>query len=182
MRITVIVSSIAVLALALLPSPASAEKTGVTIEVISISASTQQPAPAGRTALQDERSEARAIVDSELARFSKKLRSLFAYNRYSFLSRGRSDAKFGSMSTFHLPEHFSLEVEPQRFEEEEGRIEMMVTLVREVQPKPGDDKDAEPEREIVLRTKIKLGNGGTVLLGGPAIDGGVLILALSARG
>ena len=38
------------------------------------------------------------------------------------------------------------------------------------------------EREIVLRTKIRLKNGGTVLLGGPPIRAGVLVLALSARG
>ena len=39
----------------------------------------------------------------------------------------------------------------------------------------------KPEREIVLRTRIRLENGGTVLLGGPPIKNGVLILALSAR-
>jgi hypothetical protein len=34
---------------------------------------------------------------------------------------------------------------------------------------------------VVLRTRIRLENGGTVLLGGPPIESGVLILALSAR-
>jgi hypothetical protein len=180
MRITAIVVSTTLTALALLPALALAEKNEVAIEVISISASTETVPAAGRAALRQEKAESKPVVDAELSRFSKKLRSLFAYTRYSFLSRGRSEAEFGGMSTFRLPEQFLLEVEPERFEKDEERIEMMVTLVHEVPPKPGDD--ADPVREIVLRTKIKLGNGGTVLLGGPPIDGGVLILALSARG
>jgi hypothetical protein len=61
-------------------------------------------------------------------------------------------------------------------------IEMMVTLYRETPREEGARRSPELEREVVLRTKIRLKNGGTVLLGGPPIRAGVLVLALSARG
>jgi hypothetical protein len=86
------------------------------------------------------------------------------------------------MSTFELPNRFMLEVEPQRHEGDgAGRIEMMVTLVRRIPAETGGRGPARPEREIVLRTRIHLENGGTVLLGGPPIGDDVLILALSAK-
>ena len=52
----------------------------------------------------------------------------------------------------------------------------------EVPQRPGGAGGREPEREVILRTQIRLKNGGTVLLGGPPIRSGVLVLALSARG
>jgi hypothetical protein len=63
---------------------------------------------------------------------------------------------------------------------------MLVTLFRRPPPMAaslaeGDAPALRPEREVVLRTRIRLENGGTVLLGGPPIESGVLILALSAR-
>jgi hypothetical protein len=157
----------------------------VTVQVTSIGASTAKaPSEATRGT-----AEAEGItVDPKLAGFGRKLRSLFAYRRYSFLGKSRSAVVFGGASTFALPELFALEVEPQRLEVADGeeRIEMLVTLYRKL-PAPEqafgarDVRIREPEREVVLRTRIRLENGGTVLLGGPPIEGGVLILALSAR-
>ena len=71
---------------------------------------------------------------------------------------------------------------PEKFEPgRRGRIEMMVTLSRDRQLDRSERGPGRSEREIVLRTSIRLENGGTVLLGGPPIEDGVLILALSAR-
>jgi hypothetical protein len=160
---------------------------GVTVQVTSIVASTgESPPVAVRVA-----GEAKGItVDPRLAGFGKKLRSLFAYSRYSFLGKSTSASTFGEMSAFALPERFSLEVEPQRVEVADGeeRIEMLVTLFKQP-PAPvmalgesdARSRPMRPQREIVLRTRIRLENGGTVLLGGPPIKNGVLILALSAR-
>ncbi len=179
MRATAI-ALLAVLLLTALPTAPLAREEGrtVAVEVISIAASTEE---AEALAVGERRSPAAAGVAPELSRFSKKLRALFAYNRYLFLSRGRAKAELGGESTFQLPGNFSLEVEPVRVDEEAGLIEMVVTLVRELPPSPAAER-SESTREIILRTRIKLGNGGTVLLGGPPIDGGVLILALSAKG
>lgn len=167
-----------------LASPVLAEDE-VTVQVTSIVASAEgSPRLAARGA-----SEAKKVsVDPKLAGFGSKLRSLFAYSRYSFLGRARSSTSFGDVGAFALPERFSLEVEPRRIDVADGeeRIEMLVTLFREPPPRAmtlaeADVPAAGPEREIVLRTRIRLENGGTVLLGGPPIRDGVLILALSAR-
>lgn len=124
------------------------------------------------------------VVDPKLSRHADKLRSLFAYKRYTFVGSSRSDADLGGSCSFQLPERFLLEVEPERFEPEgRSRIEMLVTLFRDA-PTRRDDRGTgtrTPEREIVLRTRLRLASGGTVLLGGPPVEGGVLILALSAR-
>ncbi|MFH1502425.1 MAG: hypothetical protein ABIG03_05195 [Candidatus Eisenbacteria bacterium] len=123
------------------------------------------------------------VIDPKLSIYKKKLESLFAYKQYSFAGRARSEAGFGTASMFQLPERFTLEVEPERFESEgRGRIEMLVTLFHEVPAPDGSGgRDRAMRKEIVLRTRIRLENGGVVLLGGPPVGGGVLILALSAR-
>jgi len=172
-------------ALALSSATAAAAADDVTVQVTSIVASAEAAPPAAMRGA----SEAKGItVDPKLAGFGKKLRSLFAYSRYSFLGKSRSASSFGETSSFALPERFALEVEPKRVEVADGeeRIEMLVTLFRQPPPRAmalsEDDAVAgKPEREVVLRTRIRLENGGTVLLGGPPIKNGVLILALSAR-
>jgi hypothetical protein len=171
--------------LALLPAPPAVSAGGVTVRVTSIAASTEERPPA---AMGGPRGAKGAAVDPKLAGFGRKLRSLFAYSRYAFLGESSSVSSFGEMSSFALPERFALEVEPERVEVADGeeRIEMLVTLFRLPPPAPSSPSEedasvAKPEREVVLRTRIRLENGGTVLLGGPPIRNGVLILALSAR-
>lgn len=187
MKTAALCSALVVSTVLCLHSPAiSAED--VVIEVTSIaalsdsvtsSADTTKEA-ADRPAL--KRSKA-AAIDPRLSSLSKKLHSLFAYSHYSFLEQSRAEAGFGGNCVIDLPERFALEVEPSRSRRaKDGRLELMVTLTRDV---PSDGTDAVersgPEKEIVLRTRIRLENGGTVLLGGPPIKQGVLILALSAR-
>jgi len=158
------------LAAVALAAPPTAGRNRVVVEVTTIAAS------AGNA--QD--SSQGPVVDAKLAAFAKKLRSLFAYKRYSFLMSTQSETQLGGVSAFQLPGRFSLDVEPERFEAEgPGRIEMLVTLFRDA--RAGAGEHGRPGREIVLRTRISLENGGTVLLGGPAIGDDVLILALSAR-
>lgn len=122
-------------------------------------------------------------MDSEIEALAPKLKSLFAYNSYSFLGLVRSETEFGDSVRLELPGHFVLEVRPERIEKEGmGRIEMLVTLSKDIRTEVAGSARGRPREEIILRTKIRLENGGTVLLGGPPISGGVLILALSARG
>ncbi|MBN2565851.1 MAG: hypothetical protein JXB46_09075 [Candidatus Eisenbacteria bacterium] len=159
---------------ALLPSVAWCRE--ILVEVTSISASM-------RPADEEARSSADVEFDQRLEPFSKNLRSLFAYERYTFISKNRIAIAPGSALPFQLPEHFSLEVAPEEFARGgSGMIEMTITLYRD-QPQGGArSARTEPEREVVLRTKIRLKNGGTVLLGGPPIRSGILVMALSARG
>jgi len=173
MRTTAIGCSITLfLMLALTASAASPRE--IIVEVTSIAAATR---PA------EERSEAPVELDPRLAPFSKNLKSLFAYDVYTFIDKGRSGIELGKAGVFRLPEHFSIEVAPEQIRPGGAdMIEMLVTLFREKPRRGGEGASRTEAREVVLRTKIRLKNGGTVLLGGPPIKGGVLVLALSARG
>jgi hypothetical protein len=126
--------------------------------------------------------ETPTVVDPRLAPLAKKLQALFAYTRYAFLGKAQTEAPPGRAAVIQLPERFTLEVQPEQPRpDSEGRLELMVTLFRE-SGRERDSRGREDEvGEVVLRTRIRLENGGTVLLGGPPISGGVLILALTAR-
>jgi hypothetical protein len=158
----------------LLVAPVAHGRDEVIVDVTSICASaraTGGTAPASAP-----------VVDPRLSAFAKKLQSLFAYTRYSFLGKSQTQTPFGRASTIQLPERFSLEVQPEPPRRgDDNRIEMMVTLLRDGGEGRGESGRGRPEAEVVLRTRIRLENGGTVLLGGPPIAAGVLILALSAR-
>ena len=145
---------------------------GVSVEVTSISASVLGPQPRERG----------VELDPRLAPISKSLKSLFAYDCYTFLGTERVVVELRKPRVFRLPEHFSIEITPDRPSRESGdMIGMQVTLFRE-EPKREGRRGSQPEREVVLRTEIRLKSGGTVLLGGPPIRDGVLVLALSAKG
>jgi hypothetical protein len=173
MRTTAIGCTIALL-LVLAVTAAAASSREVMVEVTSIGAATR---PA------EERGDAPVELDPRLSIFSKNLKSLFAYDVYTFLGKDDSAVEFGKTAVFKLPEHFSIEVAPEQSEPGGAdMIEMLVTLFRE-KPRRTTERDGRTvDREVVLRTKIRLKNGGTVLLGGPPIRAGVLVLALSARG
>lgn len=162
------------LAFLLLVAPAAHARDEVIIDVTSICAAARgtggtSPPPS-------------PVVDPRLSVFAKKLQSLFAYTRYSFLGKSQTQARFGRASTIQLPERFSLEVQPEAPGPRDGhRIEMMVTLLRDGGEGRAEQGRGRPQSEVVLRTRIRLENGGTVLLGGPPIAEGVLILALTAR-
>ncbi len=172
MRTTVIVCSIALLMILAAPASAASSRE-IVVEVTSIAAA-KRPA--------SERGEAAVELDPRLGSLSKNLTSLFAYDNYTFLSKDRATVPFSDATVFKLPEHFSIEIAPKQLGRDgSDMIEMLVTLFREV-PRGRGGGRGTPEREVILRTKIRLKNGGTVLLGGPPIRGGVLVLALTARG
>ncbi len=148
----------------------------IQIDVTSIAATT-------RPASASERGKAIVELDPQLGPFSKNLRALFAYDSYTFLNKDRDTVEFGDATVFNLPDHLSIEVAPEQLGRDgSDMIEMVVTLFREEPRGKGERRRRTPEREVILRTKIRLKNGGTVLLGGPPINGGVLVLALTARG
>lgn len=173
MRTTVIACFIALLAMLAVPVSAASSRE-IEVEVTSIAAATR---PAS------ERGEVAVELDPRLGPFSKNLLSLFAYDSYTLLDKGVDTVEFGDATVFRLPDHLSIEVAPEQLGRDgSDMIEMMVTLFREAPRGKGGQGRRAPEREVILRTKIRLKNGGTVLLGGPPIRAGVLVLALTARG
>jgi hypothetical protein len=172
MRTTVIGCSIALLAM-LAVSASVASPREIQVEVTSIAASMRPASERGKVAVE---------LDPRLGPFSKNLLSLFAYDSYTFLDKHLDTVAFGDETVFKLPDHLSIEVAPEQLGRDgSNMIEMTVTLFRE-EPRGKEGRGRRtPEREVILRTKIRLKNGGTVLLGGPPIRGGVLVLALTAR-
>lgn len=171
---TTAIAFIAVTLLAVLAPPAAAGDV-VVVQVTSIVASSS-------LGVREAPSDGSPVIDSRLSGIAGKLKALFAYKRYDFLGSLQAEAAFGSSMPMALPGRFTLEIEPEQFEPgRRGRIEMMVTLARDAQTGRQERGEGRSEREIFLRTNIRLENGGTVLLGGPPVEGGVLILALSAR-
>jgi hypothetical protein len=160
--------------LTLSATPALAREILVRVTSISASMLPDDARAAGETEVQ---------FDPRLRPYSKNLRSLFAYERYEFIRRDEFAVEPGAALPFQLPEHFSLEVAPEELKPGgSDLIEMTITLYRDVSQRPGRREGRDPETEVILRTKIRLKNGGTVLLGGPPIRSGVLVMALSARG
>lgn len=173
MRTIAIGCSIALIVMLAVPASVASPRE-IQVEVTSIAAAT-------RTA--SERGKVTAELDPRLGPFSKNLLALFAYDSYTFLNKDRDTVEFGDATVFNLPDHFSIEVAPEQLGRDgSDMIEMVVTLFREEPRGKGIRGRRAPEREIILRTKIRLKNGGTVLLGGPPISGGVLVLALTVRG
>ena len=172
MKTTVIVCSMALLMMLAAPASAAPSRE-IVVEVTSIAAA-KRPA--------SERGEAAVELDPRLGSLSKNLLSLFAYDSYTFLSKDRATVEFRDATVFELPEHFYMAVAPEQLGRDgSDMIEMLVTLFREVPRGEGGQGRGTPEREVILRTKIRLKNGGTVVLGGPPIRAGVLVLALSVR-
>jgi hypothetical protein len=170
MRTTVIAVHIAIFATLVSFIPVDAR--AVSVEVTSISASVVKS---------EQRREGAVELDPRLAPISKSLKSLFAYDSYTFLSKERASVEPRTARIFRLPEHFAIEITPDHTgRESRDMIGMQVTLFREEPARRGRQPQT-PEREIVLRTEIRLKSGGTVLLGGPPIRNGVLVLALSAK-
>ena len=173
MRTIVIGCSIALLIMLAVSAPA-APRREIEVDVTSIAAATRPASERGKEVVE---------LDPRLGSFSKNLTSLFAYDSYTFLNRDRDTVEFGEATVFKLPDHLFIEVAPEQLGRDgTNMIEMLVTLFREEARGKGGQGRRTPEREVILRTKIRLKNGGTVLLGGPPIRGGVLVLALTARG
>ena len=176
MKTSVTASVVALIMLLAVASSVVAAQGEVIVHVTSIVASS-------RTERDDGARKAEVELDPRLKPLSKSLKSLFAYERYTFIGEARTVVALGSTCPFQLPEYLSLEVAPAHLEGESGdMIEMVVTLFSDKPSAPGRQAAGPRQQEVVLRTRIRLKNGGTVLLGGPPIQGGVLVLALSARG
>jgi hypothetical protein len=121
--------------------------------------------------------ETRQELDPELMRLREMLAELFKYGGYVVVDKAERTGMFESELEFGLPENLVLRVEPKRGKEE-GRIDLVARLVRVMPSK----KRGEKNEKSVLETELKLKEGGTVLLGGPSLEDGVLILALEAHG
>lgn len=120
--------------------------------------------------------ETRQELDPELIALREKLEELFKYRGYVVVDKAERSGEYETELEFGLPENLVLRVTPKRGDRE-GRINLVAKLVRVV---PSKKKGKKIEKSV-LETELKLKEGGTVLLGGPSLEDGVLILALEAN-
>lgn len=102
-------------------------------------------------------------LDSQLAKLKQQL-EVIKYRCYRLIKEETQKGAWQANTVFEIPGSRSLVVTPNEFRNE--RISLKVRLL-------------EGERPIV-DTTVRFPNKGNFLLGGPAHEGGVLILSISA--
>jgi len=103
-------------------------------------------------------------IDPSLARVERQLRASFRYSSYRRLDSHELVRSIGQQGTVPLPGGRTLLLVPQ------GVSGGSVVLLASIQ---GGGR-------TILNTELKLANGGSILVGGPAHEAGVLILAITA--
>jgi hypothetical protein len=100
-------------------------------------------------------------VDARLAPIQNQFKA-FKYRSYRLMKEESQNVPWGANATFEIPGGRTLVVSPQEFRDKQ--IALKVRL-------EGGEK---------LDTTVRLQNKGNFILGGPAHEGGVLILSISA--
>ena len=101
--------------------------------------------------------------DPKLSRFKNQLEGI-KYRSYRLLKEETQNARWKDKAAFQIPGSRSLLITPQEYSGE--RILLEVQLVEGKTP--------------FLDTKIRLRNGGNILVGGPPHEKGVLVILISA--
>jgi hypothetical protein len=103
-------------------------------------------------------------VDPQLKELQRKLQLLFNFKAYHLESHRDAETQCGKMVEFTLQAGHILHVQPREIDGD--MIDMEVVLFDGAKP--------------MLTTDFKLHNGGTLLLGGPRYQQGMLIITVGA--
>jgi len=104
-------------------------------------------------------------VDVKLADMSDRLRSLFSYTTYRLVSHQDGLIEFGTVVAFTLPGGRILNVQPR------GMVDDMIAMQLVM------FQGAEP----IMTTELRLKNRGTLMVGGPRYEKGMLIVSIAAN-
>jgi len=104
-------------------------------------------------------------IDSQLASIRGQLERLFQYTSYRLVKQEVSDVSCGNPASFEIPggRHLLVMAKDTRG----GRVSLNVALMK--------------DRHVLMRTDLTLGKRGTIMVGGPRYENGVLIIWIGAK-
>ena len=104
-------------------------------------------------------------VDAQLASIRGQLERLFQYSSYRLVKQEQSDVSCGKPASFEIPggRHLLVMAKDTRG----GRVSLNVALMK--------------DRHVIMRTDLTLGKRGTIMVGGPRYENGVLIIWIGAK-
>src|SRR5262249_46374860 len=103
-------------------------------------------------------------IDSRLAPLRPKLQGLFSYTTYSLVSHQDGLTECGKMIAFMLPGGKILNIQPRAVDGD--MIAMEIVLFDGTRP--------------MMTTDLKLKNNGTLIVGGPRYENGMMIISIGA--
>lgn len=104
-------------------------------------------------------------VDSRLGGLAENLKKTFRYSMYQLLDAPKGSAALNEVWRTTLPDNRSLEITPTGVQDGQHSLAVRVLLA---------------DGKTPVNTVVRLRRGSTVLVGGPAHQKGVLIIAISA--
>jgi hypothetical protein len=103
-------------------------------------------------------------TDPRLAPMGKKLQGLFGFSTYSLIGHDEGETNCGKMIAFTLPGGKILHVQPRAIDGD--MIAMEIVLFDGTRP--------------MMTTDLKLKNNGTLIVGGPRYEQGMMIISIGA--
>jgi hypothetical protein len=103
-------------------------------------------------------------TDPRLAPMGAKLRGLFGFSTYSLIGHNEGETDCGKMIAFTLPGGKILHVQPRAVDGD--MIAMEIVLFDGTRP--------------MMTTDLKLKNNGTLIVGGPRYEQGMMIISIGA--
>jgi hypothetical protein len=103
-------------------------------------------------------------TDPRLAPMGQKLRGLFGFSTYSLIGHNEGETDCGKMIAFTLPGGKILHVQPRAIAGD--MIAMEIVLFDGTRP--------------MMTTDLKLKNNGTLIVGGPRYEQGMMIISIGA--
>lgn len=103
-------------------------------------------------------------MDSRLAPLERKLHGLFSFTTYSLLHHDQGQTECGKMIAFVLPGGKILHIQPRAIDGD--MIAMEIVMFDGTRP--------------MMTTDLKLKNNGTLIVGGPRYEQGMLIITIGA--
>lgn len=104
-------------------------------------------------------------IDAQLASVRGQLERLFQYTSYRLVKQEKSDVSCGNPASFEIPGGRHLQVMAK--DTRGGRVSLNVALMK--------------DRHVLMRTDLTLGKRGTIMVGGPRYENGVLIIWIGAK-